>query len=467
MDRSVIKELRGIVGKDNVHTSAEQVALYAYDATPFAPATRPDAVVFPGSADEVAALLQLANRARFPVVPRGAGSGLTGGARPVRGGVVVSTQRLNEIVKIDEENLQVVVQPGVVTEDLQDEVEAVGLFYPPDPQSREFCTIGGNLAENAGGPRAVKYGVTRNYVLALQAVLPEGTLVRLGARTVKSVVGYDLVSLLVGSEGTLGIITEATLRLLPAPESRGTLLVVFDQMEAAARAVAATFKAGILPSAIEFMDRASIRCVEEYEPAGLPTDAAAVLVVEVDGSPPAVERSAGEVKAVMEKSGARQIRTSASEEEAEVLWKSRRAVGPALARIAPIKVNEDIVVPLSRLPRAVSGIHELAKKHQVECACFGHAGDGNIHVNLLVDTGDEDAVRRADQAVDSIFELVIQLEGSITGEHGVGTTKQHFIGMELKPEVIEAMVRIKRALDPKGILNPGKIFPWNPGSNKS
>jgi glycolate oxidase len=242
---------------------------------------------------------------------------------------------------------------------------------------------------------------------------------------------------------------------------------VFDDMPAAAVAVAATFKAGVLPSAIEFMDQSSIRCVEEYEPAGLPTDAAAVLVVEVDGSPPEVERAAVKVKAVMQENGARQIRISASEVEAEALWKSRRAVGPALARIAPIKVNEDIVVPLSRLPEAVSRIHAIAREHKVECACFGHAGDGNIHVNLLVDTGDEGVVRRADQAVDKIFELVIRLGGSITGEHGVGTTKQHFIGMELKPEVIAAMVRIKQALDPQGILNPGKIFPWNPGSNKS
>jgi glycolate oxidase len=464
---SIIRELRGIVGKEHLHTSDEEVALYSYDATPFAPRARPDAVVFPGSAEEVASVVQLANRARFAVVPRGAGSGLTGGARPILGGVVLSTQRLNRIVKIDSDNLQVVVQPGVVTEDLQNAVEEVGLFYPPDPQSKEFCTIGGNLAENAGGPRAMKYGVTRNYVLALQAVLPEGTLVRLGARTVKSVVGYDLLSLLVGCEGTLGIITEATLRLLPDPEARGTLLAVFDDMRVAAAAVSATFKAGVMPSAIEFMDRASIRCVEEYEPAGLPTDAAAVLVVEVDGGSAEVERLTGKVKAVMEANGARQIQTSANAEEAEALWKSRRAVGPALARIAPIKVNEDIVVPLSRLPEAVSRIHELARKHEVECACFGHAGDGNIHVNLLVDTNDEQAIRRADQAVDSIFELVIQLEGSITGEHGVGTTKQHFIGMELKPEVIDTMVRVKRALDPRGILNPGKIFPWNPESNKS
>ncbi len=459
MDKSVLKELRGILGKQHVQSAPEELALYAYDATPFAPLARPDAVVFPGSAEEVAALLRLANRAGFPVVPRGAGSGLTGGARPVEGGVVVSTQRLNRILKLDPDNLQIVVEPGVITEDLQEQVEAAGLFYPPDPQSKEYCTIGGNLAENAGGPRAVKYGVTRAYVLALQAVLPEGTLVRLGARTVKSVVGYDLLSLLVGCEGTLGIITEATLRLLPLPESRGTLLAVFDDMRAAAAAVAATFKSGVLPSAIEFMDQASIRCVEEYEPAGLPKDAAAVLVVEVDGSPPEVERSARKVESVMRDGGARQVRTSAGEAEAEVLWKARRAVGPALARIAPIKVNEDIVVPLSRLPEAVGGIHGLARQNRVECACFGHAGDGNIHVNLLVDTGDQEALQRADRTVDSIFELVIELGGSITGEHGVGTTKQRFIGMELKPEVMAAMVRIKQALDPRGVLNPGKIFP--------
>jgi glycolate oxidase len=458
LDKSVLKELSKILGKDHLLTTPADLALYGYDATPAAEITPPDAVVLPGSAEEVQRIVQLANRVLFPVIPRGAGTNLTGGTLPVRGGVVLSTQRMNRIVGIDTENLQAVVQPGVVTEDLHDQVEELRLFYPPDPQSKETCTIGGNLAENAGGPRAVKYGVTRNYVLGIQAVLPTGELTRLGARTVKSVAGYDLVSLLVGSEGTLGIITEATLRLIPLPQARGTLLAVFGEMAAAAGAVAATFQAGVLPSAIEFIDKECIRCVEEYEPSGLPTDAGAVLVVEVDGGQAEVTHLAGRVERVMKEHGAREVRISADQQHADTLWKARRAVGPSLARIAPIKVNEDVVVPLTNLPRAIGEIHKIAARHDLPCACFGHAGDGNIHVNFLAQPDDQDDMRRVEEAVSELFDLVISLDGSITGEHGVGTTKQAFLPRELSDDALQAMARIKQALDPKNIMNPGKIF---------
>ena len=459
ISRKVRKELIGIVGKQHLRTAPADLALYGYDATPQAPIVPPDAVVLPGSAEEVAALVVLANREVIPILARGAGTNLTGGARPIRAGIVVSTQRLNEIVRIDTDNLQIVVQPGLVTEDLQDAVEAEGLFYPPDPQSKETCTIGGNLAENAGGPRAVKYGVTRQYVLGLQVVLPTGELVRIGARTIKSVAGYDLVSLMVGSEGTLGIITEATLKLLPLPEQRGTLLAVFDSLEGATRTVSAILRAGVIPSALEFIDRESIRCLEAHQPVGLPASAEAVLVIEVDGRPAEVDASARAVEAVVSAAGAVSCKRAADESEAALLWKARRGVGPALARIAPHKFNEDIVVPINNLPKAVLGVHQIAKNHRIACACFGHAGDGNIHANFLVDPSDADEVARVERAVDETFDLVISLDGSITGEHGVGTTKQPYLGKELSPLVIETMRRIKATLDPKDIMNPGKIFP--------
>jgi len=457
--KKVFTEIEKIVGRENLLTSDEELVLYGYDATPAAEVVKPDAVALPETAEQIAELVSLANRHKFPVIPRGAGTGLSGGSRPINGGLVLSTQRMNRILAIDIENLQAIVQPGVVTEELQRLVEAEGLFYPPDPQSKATCTIGGNLAENAGGPRAVKYGVTRQNVLALQAVLPQGQLVRIGARTLKSVVGYDMLSLLIGSEGTLGIITEATLRLLPLPPARATLLAVFDRIEVAAEAVAKTFHAGVVPSAIEFMDNASIRSVEEFEPSGLPVDAQAVLVLEVDGQPVQVKESAEKVRQVMQAQGARQVKLAANEAEAEALWEARRSLGPAVARIAPLKVNEDIVVPLTSLPEAVSKIHAIAEKYRIKSASFGHAGDGNLHVNFLANPDDKEEVARVDQAVAELFKLAVSLNGSISGEHGIGTTKQEFLSLELSPEVIEVMKAIKRAMDPLGILNPGKIFP--------
>jgi len=462
IDAGVLNEIGVIVGAQHLLTSPEELVLYGYDATPAVDVVRPDAVVHAGSAEEIAEIVRLANRTPFYVIPRGAGTGLTGGARPIRGGVVISTQRMNRILRIDADNLQAVVQPGVVTDQLDKQARAQGLFYAPDPQSMATCSIGGNLAENAGGPHAVKYGVTRQSVLALQAVLPEGQLVRLGARTLKSVAGYDLLSLLLGSEGTLGVITEATLRLLPLPEARRTLLASFAEVEEAAAAVGATFRAGVLPAAIEFMDGNAIRCVEDYEGSsltGLVREAGAVLIIELDGGAGDVERTGAIVERVMREGKAKGVKLAKTEEEAEGLWSARRAVGPALAKIAPLKVNEDIVVPLSGLPRAVAGIHSIGAEQDIKCAIFGHAGDGNLHVNFLADPQNSDEVRRVERAVDEMFALVISLGGSITGEHGVGTTKQKYLSLELSEESMDAMRAIKAALDPRGIMNPAKIFP--------
>lgn len=459
LQRSVRKSLKKIVGKENLKIDPVDLALYGYDATPQAELAIPDAVVLPGDSEQVAQLVRLANAEGLPLVARGAGTNLTGGARAIRGGLVISTQRMNRILSVDESVLQAVVQPGVVTRDLHRAVEEKNLFYPPDPQSHDSCTIGGNLAENAGGPRAVKYGVTRHFVLALEAVLPTGELVRLGARTIKSVAGYDMVSLLVGSEGTLGIITEATLRLIPLPGHRGTLLAVFGSMDEAAYAVAAILQAGVLPSALEFVDGPTIKCIQENQAIGLGPEAEAALVIEVDGSELQVADEARRVRSVLESSGAVHVRQASDHKEAELLWQARKAAGPALARIAPHKFNEDIVVPITKLPQAVSGIHEIARRHGVACACFGHAGDGNIHANFLVQPEDLLQAEEVHKAVEETFDLVLNLGGSITGEHGVGTTKQPFLGKELSASVMGAMKKIKEALDPKGIMNPGKIFP--------
>ena len=450
------EKLKSIVGAAHVRMAPAERALYAYDATPMADLVMPDAVVLPASAEEVAALLGFANELGMPVVARGAGTNLTGGTRPVRGGLVISTQRMNKILSLDVDNLQAVVQPGVVTEDLQEAAEARGLFYPPDPQSAETCTLGGNLAENAGGPRAVKYGVTRHYVLALQAAMADGRLLRFGARTLKSVVGYDMTSLLVGSEGTLAFITEATLRLLAQPDQRGTLLAFFANVEAAAAAVAATLQSGILPSAIEFVDQTSIRVLPKE--LGIPAEAEALLVLEVDGSAEQVEADSERVEERMKKSGAFGIQRTRDAQESDRFWQARREVGPSLAKIAPLKVNEDVVVPIARLPEAVHAIHSIGERHRVLCAIYGHAGDGNLHVNFLLEQGDEAGLLSVRQAVAETFELVVDLGGSISGEHGIGTAKKDFVGLELEPPVVELMRAVKQVFDPRGIMNPGKIF---------
>jgi len=450
---SALKKLAEIVGPANLHTSPEELVVYSYDATQRE--SRPWAVAHPSTSQEVSAILKLANQESIPVVPRGAGTGMSGGSVPVLGGIVLSFERMNRILEIDEDDFVAVVEPGVITGDLQREVEGRGLFYPPDPASHQFCTIGGNVAECAGGLRAVKYGVTKDYILGLEVVLPTGEIVNVGARTIKSVAGYDLTKLIVGSEGTLGIATRITVKLLPLPEHVVTLVAFFNDVRSAATASAMIMKSRIIPRALEFVDQAALRAVEQYLKEDLSDGAAAMLLVEVDGSPETTARDMTLIQEITTNAGAVRIRQAETEGEREHLWKARRAISPALYTIKPKKVNEDIVVPRSKIADILDEISEIAKRHGIMIVNFGHAGDGNIHTNILVDEND---LPRADAAVKEIFEATLRLGGSITGEHGIGLSKAAYLPMELGPDAIAAMKRIKHALDPNNILNPGKIF---------
>ncbi|MFQ5585388.1 MAG: FAD-binding oxidoreductase [Thermodesulfobacteriota bacterium] len=454
---STIRKLTDVVGRENILTSKEERLCYAYDATN--QQFLPDAVLFPRSAGEISEVMRLANSEGFPVIPRGAGSGASGGSLPVEGGVVLSLEQMNRIIGIDPGNLTAVVEPGVVNVDLQIEAEKHGLFFPPDPSSLKFCTIGGNIAECAGGPRAVKYGVTRDYILSLEVVLPTGEIIETGVRTLKGVVGYDLTRLMVGSEGTLGVVTQATVRLLPLPEAVKTMLAVFRDLSDAGRAVASIMNSKILPSALELMDMVSIRCVEESLNLGIPEAAEAILLIELDGEEGLVERQSEAVKGLCTERNAVSVKVAEGKMEVRELWRVRRAIPPALIKIKPDKINEDVVVPRSRILDLITGVQGIAKEKKLTIASFGHAGDGNIHVNVMVDRGDPDEARRGKEAVEEVFKLTIDLGGTISGEHGVGTAKAPYIGMELKPPAIDVMRRIKKTLDPKGVLNPGKIFP--------
>ena len=454
---SVVKELKKIVGPDNLYTSSEELVVYSYDATQRE--ALPWAVARPASAEEVSKILVLANREQFPVVPRGAGTGMSGGSVPVRGGLVLSFERMNHILEIDEDDLIAVVEPGVVTGDLQREVEARGLFYPPDPASHLFCTMGGNVAECAGGLRAVKYGVTKDYVLGLEVVLPTGELIRTGARTAKSVAGYDLTKLMVGSEGTLGIATAIIVKLLPLPESVRTLSAFFSTVEGAALAASSIISNRILPRALEFVDRGALNAVEQYLKQDLSGGAAAMLLVEVDGPPESTARDIKRVEELMTRAGATRVSRAESEPEREQIWKARRAISPALYTIKPKKVNEDIVVPRSKIPDILRAIGGIATRHDLLIVNFGHAGDGNIHVNLMVDRRNAEEYEKARRLVKEIFAATLELGGTISGEHGVGLTKSEYIPMEIGPLELDLMKRIKAVFDPKNLLNPGKIFP--------
>lgn len=456
--QEIYQELCDIVGADNVTTEKQDLICYGYDATQmeFLPA----AVVHPADAQEVSGVLKLANRHGFPVYPRGAGSGFTGGALPVGGGVVLVTTRMNKILRIDTENLIAEVEPGVVTEQFQLAVEKLGLFYPPDPASLKFSTLGGNVAENAGGPRCVKYGVTRDFVMGLEVVLPTGEIIRTGTETYKAVVGYDLTRLLCGSEGTLGVITSIIFKLLPLPEAKKTMLTIFDSIDGAAQAVSTIIGGKIIPTTLEFMDYATLQCVERRFNLGIPQEGRAVLLIEVDGDKDLVDKQADRIHELIKPLGLVQFRAAKDNAESEALWKVRRLVSPSLRDVNPHKYNEDIVVPRSKVPHVIRQIEAIQKKYGIPIVNFGHAGDGNIHVNVMINKdvpGDEE---KAQQAIKEIFKAALDLNGTMSGEHGVGLAKQPFIEMELNPVQIKVMESIKLALDPRNILNPGKIFPW-------
>ncbi|RLB06591.1 MAG: glycolate oxidase subunit GlcD [Deltaproteobacteria bacterium] len=459
MDKSVIKKIRDIVGNKNVLTSREDLVCYAYDASGIE--SLPDIVVFPGSAAEISAIVQLANRFNFPLFPRGAGSGNVGGAVPLGGGVVIALSCLDKIIEIDVENQYAVVEPGVITGEFQKAVSGKGLYYPPDPASLNFCTIGGNVATGAGGPRAVKYGVTYNYVLGLEVVLPTGEIINTGRKTVKGVVGYDLTSLFIGSEGTLGIITKIILRLIPKPEKKATLLVLFDNIGKCVGAVGEILKSHTLPSAIEFIDRNTIRAVESRFKMGFPENVEAILLIEVDGDSEIVELIKGKLVSVCKNYRAIKIDVALKEDEQEELWKVRRSIAPALLSLKPSKINEDVCVPRNRIPDLVMELERISAKYAVPVASFGHAGDGNLHVNFLLDRANTDELVRAERATQELFDVVLKLGGTLSGEHGIGIAKSPFMSMEVGDTGLKVMKSIKKALDPNNIMNPGKIFEPN------
>ncbi len=457
LDPIVIQTLKDIVGAENVTTDRADLLCYSYDATQ--QQFLPEIVVFPADARQIAGILKVANAQKIPVFPRGAGSGFTGGSLPVAGGIVLVTTRMDRILRIDTENLVAEVEPGVVTEQFQQAVEKVGLFYPPDPASLKFSTLGGNVAECAGGPRCVKYGVTKDYILGLEVVTPQGDIIRTGGETMKGVVGYDLTKLLCGSEGTLGIITRITIKLLPKPESKKTMLVLFDSIDGAAKGVSAIIGGKIIPTTLEFMDSATIECVRKATNLDLPEEAKAVLIIEVDGEKDLIERQAERILQIVRPLGVVETRVAADAAESEEIWKVRRSVSASLRKVNPDKFNEDICVPRSRVPEMIREIEAIATKHAIPIVNFGHAGDGNIHVNIMIDKKIPGELEKADQAIEEVFAATLALGGTMSGEHGVGITKAPYIPMELDPVAVDYMKAIKKALDPNNILNPGKIFP--------
>ncbi|MEA2268843.1 MAG: glycolate oxidase [Solirubrobacteraceae bacterium] len=449
-------DLERIVGAEHVRDDPGALLTFATDATPLQHG-RPDVVVFPASTDEVAGVLRLAGERRIPVVPRGSGTNLSAGTVPQQGGIVLVLTRMNRLKEISPDDLVAVCEPGVRTIELAQAAAAQKLLFPPDPGSHTTATIGGNVAECSGGLRALKYGVTRDYVLGVEAVLPTGEVIRSGGRLVKDVAGYDLRRLLCGSEGTLAVMTELTLRLLPAPEESGTGMAYFPDLAAAARAVSRVLSSGVLPVTLEFLDQVCIDAVEGYAQIGLDRSAGALLIFGQDGDRHSIDRDMQRMAAACEAEGATAVRIAGSAAEAADVLQARRAVLPALSRLEPLTILEDATVPRSRIAEMVSRIQEIAKRHDLTIGTFGHAGDGNLHPTVVLDPADADAIQRAHEAFDEIFGEAIAMGGTITGEHGVGLVKLHHLERQLGADQLALMRRIKAAFDPHGILNPGKL----------
>lgn len=458
IDPALITQLTAIVGADHVRTDAETCDTYGTDALKRGhPA---DVVVTPANTAEVSAIARLCHKTRTPLVPRGAGTGYTGGAVPTHGGVVISLERLNRILEIDEGSLLAVVEPHVITGDLQDAVEKVGLFYPPDPASLRQSVIGGNVAECAGGPRAFKYGVTKQYVLGLEAVLPTGEVIETGGKVVKNVVGYDLTQLLVGSEGTLAIITKVILRLIPKPPVQITMRASFPSVRHAVDAVTRLIRARVIPAALELIDGDSLDAVASHLQVRslAPEGTAAILLLEVDGLDEQVTEEANRIEVACGAAGATEFLRAGDDAERQELWRVRREISPSLKVITSLKFNHDVVVPKARVPELFELVDVLREKYRLRIPCFGHVGDGNIHVNIMVMPDDADEIHRAHEAEGELFRGVVALEGSISGEHGIGFAKKEYMTLELSQDVIDLMKRVKAAFDPHGILNPGKMF---------
>ncbi len=457
MEKEHIKALKDIVGDDNIYSDKAHLRAYSYDAT--RTYYEPEAVVFPRDEEDVSRVLVYCNHHKIPIVPRGAGSGFTGGALPANGGIVLAMEKhMNKILEIDMENMLVVVQPGVINKELQRKVEEVGLFYPPDPASEEYSTIGGNVSENAGGMRAAKYGLTKDYVMALRAVRANGDIIRAGKRTIKDVAGYNIAGTLIASEGTLAVITEITLKLIPKPKFAKSYMGVFPDVQSAMNAVFKSLASGANPVAMEFLDALVVKAVKEKIGISLPEDAGALLIGDVDGNvEEEVEFQLHILKESFKENGALDFQIATDQAERDKLWKARRNASPSITMYGTKKLNEDISVPRSRLPEALDNIYAIGAKYGLMVPCFGHAGDGNIHVNVMVDGSNKDELNKGHKAIREIFELVVDIDGTLSGEHGIGLSKAEFMDIAFTPQELQLFRDLKKAFDPNNILNPGKM----------
>ncbi|MEC3883919.1 FAD-linked oxidase C-terminal domain-containing protein [Halobacillus sp. HZG1] len=452
-----LEELQSLLPEGHVLTSLADRHSYSFDAS-FGEHL-PDAVVQVKEKQEVADVLKLANRYKVPVHPRGSGTCLSGGPLPVHGGIVLDMSQYPAVIDLSPRDLTVKVTPSVLTGNINKAAEQHGLMYAPDPSSAHVATIGGNLAENSGGPRGLKYGVTKDHVLGLEVVTPEGEIIKTGGQTIKNVTGIDLTKLIVGSEGTLGVIVGATLKLMPKPPAVQTIMVAFDEVRKAGEAISQTLTSGILPAKMEFMDQACIVAVENFQPVGLPVDAAAVIIIELDGHPETLRVERGLIEEIMEDMGAKEIIIPKSDEEAAKLWHARKQVSPAIAKIKPTKVSEDATVPRSKIPDFMDRLELIKEKYGLDVVAFGHAGDGNLHPNILCDKRNVEEMKLVEKAVGDMFQAALDLGGTLSGEHGIGTMKAPFMELELGEVGLDMMKRIKDSWDPNGILNPGKVFP--------
>ncbi len=461
MNNQLKEKIKSIVGSKNYFDSVEDKLSYSYDATAIYN-QMPEAVVFPDNEEQISKILKLANEELFNIVPRGSGTGLSGGSIPVENSLVIVMARWNNIIEIDCKNLTATVQPGVITGQLQREVEKLGLFYPPDPGSLNVCTIGGNVANNAGGLRGLKYGVTKNYVLGTEMILPNGELLKTGGKNYKDTAGYNLRDFIIGSEGTLGVITKVLLKLIPMPSKFITLIAYFDKLSDSARAVADIIFAHITPSMLEFLDNTTINCVEDFTKIGLPRNVDAILLIEVDGRGSSVDEDAETIKKILKRDGASYVHSAETNSEAFKLKSARRSAFSALARKRPTTILEDATVPRSELPIMIEKITEASKKFDVTFGNFGHAGDGNLHPTCLTDERDKTEIIKALKAFDFIFNEAIKLGGTITGEHGTGLSKKEFLEQAVGIPALDMMKKIKQSIDENNILNPGKIFTMSP-----
>ena len=457
VSETLIKEFQERLGPQNVFSDQADLVTYSYDAAVLQPVT-PALVVRPQSGEALREAVRLCGQNGLAITVRGAGTNLSGGAIPLPDGVVIVTNGLNRILEINTEDMYAVVEPGVVTAKLAAAVEANGLFYPPDPGSQAVSTLGGNVAENAGGLRGLKYGVTRDYVMGLEFFDSEGEIVKTGSRTVKCVTGYNLTGLMVGSEGTLGVFKEIILKLIPIPASRKAMMAVFDDIAKASETVAAIIANRVVPATLEFMDNFTIRAVEDYSHVGLPLDAAALLLIEVDGHPAQVEQDASRVEELCRQMGAMSIRVAQTAQERDKVWEARRTALSALAKLKPTVVLEDATVPRSKIPDMIRALESIGRRFDLTIGTFGHAGDGNLHPTILTDRRDKAEWHRVEAAIDEIFDQALKLGGTLSGEHGIGLAKSRFLEKETSRATIVYSRRLKAALDPKNILNPGKII---------